>query len=141
MDLFFTLTHLAQECDGLRLTLQGRLTPAEDETFLGIIGALDLTIEHLPLLVDASGVDAQAWPSPAKGVAEALRQRQHRLGLVPPELLDALADAEVIETYITCAGCGARQVTRRRLRRAIALADSAEAFFAATRLSRASCRC
>jgi len=74
-------------------------------------------------------------------LAQALRERQRQLGLVPPELLDALTDAEVIATYITCAGCGERQLTRRRLRRAIALADSAEAFFAATRLSRAFCRC
>lgn len=63
-------------------------------------------------------------------LATELRQRQYALGEVPRELIDALSDDELIDTYITCACCGEKQVTPWQLRKAIFLADDAESFLA-----------
>ena len=62
-------------------------------------------------------------------LANELRQRQYALGEVPREMIDALTDAEMIDTYITCSCCGEQQVTPWQLRKAIFLADDADSFF------------
>lgn len=62
-------------------------------------------------------------------LANDLRQRQYALGEVPRELIDALTDAQLIDTYITCSCCGEKQVTPWQLRKAIFLARDADSFF------------
>lgn len=62
-------------------------------------------------------------------LAQDLRQRQHQLGQVPAEMIDALSDDAIIDSYITCSCCGEKQVTPRQLRKAIFLARDADGFF------------
>lgn len=62
-------------------------------------------------------------------LANELRQRQYALGRVERHLIDALTDDEMIDTYITCSGCGERQVEGAALEQAIAAATNAEHFF------------
>jgi len=62
-------------------------------------------------------------------LAHALRQRQHALREVPGEMIDALSDDAIIDSYTTCSCCGEKQVTRRQLRKAIFLAKDADDFF------------
>lgn len=62
-------------------------------------------------------------------LAHALRQRQHALGEVPGEMIDALSDDAIIDSYITCSCCGEKQVTHRQLRKAIFMAKDADGFF------------
>ena len=62
-------------------------------------------------------------------LAQDLRQRQHQLGQVPAEMIDALSDDAIIDSYITCSCCGEKQVTRRQLRKAMFLARDADGFF------------
>lgn len=52
LDLFTTLTHLSEEFDRLRLAVAERLTTPEEAAFLGLIFALDETIETLPTIRD-----------------------------------------------------------------------------------------
>ena len=66
--------------------------------------------------------------SPAT-LANELRQRQYTLGEVPHALIDALSDAEMIDSYVTCSCCGEKQVTPWQLRKAIFLARDADSFF------------
>jgi hypothetical protein len=63
-------------------------------------------------------------------LASELRQRQYALGRVERRLIDALTDDEMIDTYITCSGCGEKQVEGLVLEQAIAAASDAEHFFA-----------
>jgi hypothetical protein len=44
-------------------------------------------------------------------LAYALRQRQHAFGQVPDEMIEALSDDAIIDSYITCSCCGRKQVT------------------------------
>ncbi len=62
-------------------------------------------------------------------LAQQLRQRQYEQNLVPRSMVDALSDDEIIDTYITCSGCGEKQVTPEELVNAIAMADDAGMFF------------
>ena len=62
-------------------------------------------------------------------LAHALRQRQYAYGLVPPALIETIADEAIIESYITCSSCGEKQVTPQQLQVAIGLATDAESFF------------
>ena len=61
-------------------------------------------------------------------LANALRQRQYAQGKVPRALIDAVSDAAIIDAYITCSGCGHRQVTPSALQVAIFMARDAEGF-------------
>jgi hypothetical protein len=63
-------------------------------------------------------------------LANELRQRQYTLGRVERRLIDALTDDEMIDNYITCSGCGEKQVEGEGLEQAIAAATNAEHFFA-----------
>ena len=62
-------------------------------------------------------------------LAQELRKRQYALGEVPGEMIEALSDDEMIDSYITCSYCGEQQVTRRQLRKAIFMAKDADGFF------------
>jgi|RhiMetdeSRZDD1v2_1073273.scaffolds.fasta_scaffold719562_2 hypothetical protein len=62
-------------------------------------------------------------------LAYALRQRQHAFGQVPDEMIEALSDDAIIDSYITCSCCGRKQVTPQQLSLAIALATDTESFF------------
>ncbi len=62
-------------------------------------------------------------------LAEQLRRRQHERGLLDRDLMDALSDDEIIDSYMTCV-CGQRRVTARQLRRAIRTSETADAFLA-----------
>ena len=62
-------------------------------------------------------------------LAHALRQRQYAYGLVPPALIETIADEAIIDSYITCASCGEKQVTPQQLHVAIFLAKDADGFF------------
>lgn len=63
-------------------------------------------------------------------LANELRQRQHQLGEVSRELIDALNDDEIIDSYITCSCCGKKQVEANQLSQAIANANNVVEFFA-----------
>jgi hypothetical protein len=39
-------------------------------------------------------------------LAQELRQRQYARGLVKKKYIDALSDNDIIDSYITCSGCG-----------------------------------
>jgi hypothetical protein len=62
-------------------------------------------------------------------LAQALRQRQYHLALTERHIIDALADDEIINSYITCADCGEKQVNAQELKIAIRLATNVEQFF------------
>lgn len=62
-------------------------------------------------------------------LAQELRQRQLAQGIVPASSINALLDDEIIDAYITCSGCGEKQVPARELGTIIALATDADHFF------------
>jgi hypothetical protein len=62
-------------------------------------------------------------------LAHQLRQRQYNYGIVERYLIDALSDDEIIDSYITCADCGHKQVTPSDLQAAIEIATDAHHFF------------
>jgi hypothetical protein len=59
-----------------------------------------------------------------------LRQRQYAKGMVPKHMIDALSDEDIIDSYVTCSGCGKKQVTDVQKETAIWQATNAEEFFA-----------
>jgi len=67
-----------------------------------------------------------------KQLAQELRQRQYKLGQVSRQQIDAVADDDIIESYITCSGCGARLVDDTQLRMAIHTAQDAAHFLRLT---------
>ena len=63
-------------------------------------------------------------------LAAQLRQRLLDRGLTKASTLRRISDRTIVESYITCPGCGKRRVEDAgALARIIALADSAEIFF------------
>lgn len=62
-------------------------------------------------------------------LAQELRQRQYNTGLVPCEMIDALSDDAIIDSYITCSDCQMRQVDSQHLAIAIDQAHDAQQFF------------
>ena len=62
-------------------------------------------------------------------LARELRQRQYAKGIVPESVINALSDDEIIDSYITCPACGAKDVPAHELRTVIALATDANSFF------------
>ena len=64
-------------------------------------------------------------------LAKALRQRQYARGLVAKKDIDALSDHDIIDSYITCAGCGAKLVPLDDLDLLIKRARLAEQFIVA----------
>jgi hypothetical protein len=64
-------------------------------------------------------------------LAEMLRQRQYQKGLVPEKLIRQLSDDEIINSYITCPDCGAKQVSSStQLTAIIEAASCVDDFFA-----------
>lgn len=61
-------------------------------------------------------------------LAQALRQRQHQLGLLETHVIDAASDDQLIDSYITCSDCGEKQVTPAELATAIDFASTIEQF-------------
>lgn len=61
-------------------------------------------------------------------LAQELRQRQYKRGLVERWMIDALADDDIIDSYITCSGCGEKQVDTQNLALAIDRAQDANQF-------------
>ena len=57
-------------------------------------------------------------------LATELRQRQYAKGLVPRRTIDDLSDDEIIDSYVTCSGCGRKMVTPQALREIILEAES-----------------
>ena len=64
-------------------------------------------------------------------LAQELRQRQYARSLVEKKYIDALSDDDIIDSYITCSGCGAKLVPLDDLDLIIKRARSAEQFIAA----------
>ena len=64
----------------------------------------------------------------ASELAQQLRELQYAKGMIPREFIDALPDDAIIDSYITCSGCGAKQVTEAQLPIAIKQAKDAEHF-------------
>ncbi len=64
-------------------------------------------------------------------LAQELRQRQYARGLVKKKYIDARSDNDIIDSYITCSGCGAKLVPLDDLDLLIQRARSAEQFIAA----------
>jgi hypothetical protein len=64
-------------------------------------------------------------------LAQEIRQRQYAHGLIKKEYIDALSDYDIIDSYITCSGCGAKFVPLDDLDLIIERARSAEQFIAA----------
>jgi hypothetical protein len=64
-------------------------------------------------------------------LAKALRQRQYARGLVAKKYIDALSDHDIIDSYSTCSGCGAKFIPLDDLDLLIKRARSAEQFIAA----------
>lgn len=61
-------------------------------------------------------------------LAQALRQRQHQLGLLETHVIDMITDDQLIDCYITCSDCGEKQVTPSELATAIDFASTVEQF-------------
>ncbi len=61
-------------------------------------------------------------------LAQELRQRQYKSGLVARWMIDALADDDIIDSYITCSACGEKQVDAQNLTIAIEHAQDANQF-------------
>jgi hypothetical protein len=64
----------------------------------------------------------------ASKLAQELRERQYAQGIVPRELIDMLPDDAIIDSYITCSGCGQKQVNEAQLPIAIKKARNADHF-------------
>ena len=62
-------------------------------------------------------------------LAAQLRGRQLDRGLVPQWMVDMLDDDAIIDSYVTCAECGAKQAEGEELKRIIAESHCAEDFF------------
>ena len=62
-------------------------------------------------------------------LAAQLRQRQLDRGLVPKWMVEMLDDDAIIDSYVTCAECGVKQVEGADLDRIIAASHCAEDFF------------
>jgi hypothetical protein len=62
-------------------------------------------------------------------LAQELRERQYQLGAIPGEIIDALSDIALIDSYITCSCCGKKQVNEIQLHIAIENAKDADHFF------------
>jgi hypothetical protein len=63
-------------------------------------------------------------------LAQELRKRQYQQKLVARHLVDALTDDQIIDAYITCSGCGEKEVSEEQLPGLIARAKDADSFFA-----------
>jgi len=62
-------------------------------------------------------------------LAQQLRQRQYAYEMVTRDLIDAVTDDQIINSYITCSCCGTKEVDEKELVLAIAEATSAVDFF------------
>jgi|SRR5215813_330763 len=65
-------------------------------------------------------------------LANQLRQRQREMKILPPASLvtmERLSDDTIIDCYVTCAECGAKQAEGEELDRIIAESHCAEDFF------------
>ncbi len=65
----------------------------------------------------------------SKALADGLRQRQYEKKLVPRWMVDRLKDDEMIDSYVTCSECGAKQAEGIVLRHAIERATGVNDFF------------
>ena len=81
------------------------------------------------------GANARAHPTKQREVtmtiselAQQLRQRLLTRGLVSQNVLDSVADEDIIESYVTCACCGKKSVQGQALQHAIATSASVEQF-------------
>jgi len=63
-----------------------------------------------------------------KTLARVLRKKQHQLGEAPRELIDALSDDQILESYVTCSNCGAAPTTTQ-IRIALSQATCMDHFF------------
>ena len=61
-------------------------------------------------------------------LAQQLRERQVKKGLVPFERIQAASDDEIILSYVTCSACGEQKVTDEELDLVIRMSESAEDF-------------
>ena len=64
----------------------------------------------------------------ASALAQQLRERQYAQAIIPRELIDALPDDDIIDSYVTCSGCGEKVVTEAQLPIAIKKARDAAHF-------------
>ena len=62
-------------------------------------------------------------------LADELRKRQIELGLNPPELVNAISDDQIIDSYITCADCGQKEIPSSMVGWLIGKAENADQFF------------
>ena len=62
-------------------------------------------------------------------LAEELRNKQIKLGLVPKFLIDKLSDDAIINSYITCSKCGVKEADGDILEQLINKAQDTEDFF------------
>lgn len=62
-------------------------------------------------------------------LAQNLRQRQYDYGYVAKEIIKSLTDDQIIDSYITCSGCGEKQVEGGKLDEVIFKARDVEHFF------------
>lgn len=63
-------------------------------------------------------------------LAQALRQRQYKTGMVERRLIDSLSDDDIIESYVTCSHCGQKQITDGEQAMALRLAKNSQEFLA-----------
>jgi hypothetical protein len=61
-------------------------------------------------------------------LAQALRERQGRVAIVPKQILDLLSDDAIIESYIRCPCCDKKQVRKKELDAIIRSAQDADHF-------------
>lgn len=62
-------------------------------------------------------------------LAEELRERQRLSGYLSLDIINALPDDEIIDSYITCSCCGEKQLNENALHTAIFMAKDSETFF------------
>jgi hypothetical protein len=62
-------------------------------------------------------------------LAQDLRKRQYKAGLIDRRIVEALSDDDIIDSYITCSCCGEKQVQEPQLTAVIARAANTDEFF------------
>lgn len=65
-----------------------------------------------------------------KELAQQLRQKQYDIGIIDKKRIDNIPDDEIIDCYITCSGCGEKQVDVEQLNKIIEKSSNTDEFFA-----------
>ncbi len=79
-------------------------------------------------IADGEGTEVRPEVMEKRQLAQELRERQYKTGYVDRRVIDRLADADIIESYITCSQCHQRYVTPAEEAAALTMAANADQF-------------